>query len=574
LSLVLCVLCVLWALGGTAAAQQPAGEARQPVRAFEEAIDVRVVNLEAVVTDRRGNRISGLTAEDFKLLVDGVETPITYFSAIDEAKIRVAGTVAAEAGAAAAAEPSWQSRNILVFLDEATMVKARRDFVLRAMAQQLAALAPGDQMAVVAFNGQMDVLCDWTGDRSRLAAVFEQVERRPSHGIFLQVRRREEASDVSFLDMAAALAVYDRNPFGNVFSDRSVADRDRALAEMDVEEDLFAVARWQEPIGVRVARLFDPLDRFFEVAEAAAAAMRGLPAPPGRKMLLLLTEGFSDPVFARPVVQEANRLGYSVYPVDVMNIDAQWAQNDVEFLAPQPFVGIRTGLDLGIEHGLGWMAEATGGKAAMGSNRMRALERTVEDSAAYYLLGFSPTWRGDDRRHEIELTVERPGWKVRTRESYVDPSRRTRISLDADAALLLGHSQAEKKLIVTVGEPAASRGDEELPVSLGVPVESLAFFPHEKGFRAEAPVAVVVLDDKGRRKQLPESWLTVDVEQLPLEGTWARFDFPVAAGKRGERIVVTVHDALSGEALWGECVLFRGRGTESVSNLQSPISNL
>ncbi|HET9226037.1 MAG TPA: hypothetical protein VFR31_05180, partial [Thermoanaerobaculia bacterium] len=95
----------------------------------------------------------------------------------------------------------------------------------------------------------------------------------------------------------------------------------------------------------------------------------------------------------------------------------------------------------------------------------------------------------------------------------------------------------------------------KVDLSLGVPVESLAFAPGEKGFRAETPFALVVLDDEGKRKHLQESWLAVDVEKLPLKGTLARFRFTVDAGKRAQRIVVTVHDALTGEALWGETSL-------------------
>lgn len=49
---------------------------------FGEAIDVRVVNVEAVVTDSRGDRVRGLTAGDFRLKVDGKEAPIEFFTEI------------------------------------------------------------------------------------------------------------------------------------------------------------------------------------------------------------------------------------------------------------------------------------------------------------------------------------------------------------------------------------------------------------------------------------------------------------------------------------------------------------
>ncbi|MYF05689.1 MAG: hypothetical protein F4230_12255 [Holophagales bacterium] len=53
---------------------------------FSEVIDVRVVNIEVVVTDRDGNRVHGLTASDFELLVDGEPTPIDYLVSIAEGR--------------------------------------------------------------------------------------------------------------------------------------------------------------------------------------------------------------------------------------------------------------------------------------------------------------------------------------------------------------------------------------------------------------------------------------------------------------------------------------------------------
>ena len=64
-----------------------------------------------------------------------------------------------------------------------------------------------------------------------------------------------------------------------------------------------------------------------------------------------------------------------------------------------------------------------------------------------------------------------------------------------------------------------------------------------------------MLDEKGERRDLPQSWLELEVTELPLEGTYARFQFSLPAGDGARRIVVTVHDAVSSEALWGEAWL-------------------
>ena len=47
---------------------------------FGEVIDVRIINLEAVVVDKSGVRVGGLAPEDFSLHVDGKPVSIDYFT--------------------------------------------------------------------------------------------------------------------------------------------------------------------------------------------------------------------------------------------------------------------------------------------------------------------------------------------------------------------------------------------------------------------------------------------------------------------------------------------------------------
>ena len=62
----LAVAALLCASLAPAAAQET-----PPQETFGELIEVRVVNVEVVVTDRDGNRVSGLGPADFRLTVDG-----------------------------------------------------------------------------------------------------------------------------------------------------------------------------------------------------------------------------------------------------------------------------------------------------------------------------------------------------------------------------------------------------------------------------------------------------------------------------------------------------------------------
>ena len=99
---------------------------------FGESIDVRVVNVEAVVTDRKGERVSGLTAGDFRLLVDGVEVPVDYFTEVADGVARPASQ-AGEGSVPAPLAPTAAGpvgRSYLFFIDESLSIAAQRDVVL------------------------------------------------------------------------------------------------------------------------------------------------------------------------------------------------------------------------------------------------------------------------------------------------------------------------------------------------------------------------------------------------------------------------------------------------------------
>ena len=69
-----------------------------------------------------------------------------------------------------------------------------------------------------------------------------------------------------------------------------------------------------------------------------------------------------------PMVEAANRLGYTIYPVDV-------AQSDPREISA-----------------LGSLAAQTGGRVVV-SARMEAFREIVADSGTYYWLGFTPPGR-------------------------------------------------------------------------------------------------------------------------------------------------------------------------------------
>ncbi len=480
-----------------AAALSAQGEKAPQVQVFEEAIDVRVVNVEAVVNDAQGNRVKGLTAQDLRLLVDGKEVPIEYFTEVVEGKSAAAEAAGSQAPVAAGEEVG---RNYLVYIDESFSVASIRDEILERLERDLALLAPADRMAVLAFDGsRIEVLSGWTGDRALLAAALRKARQRPAFGNAILSQQRKLQQDVDWI-------LENANSF----------EPDDVAAFLDaVSGRISPEARTQ--VG--------------KTAPAAASALRSFEAPPGRKVMLLLSGAWSLGVAPRlyaPLIEAANRLGYTLYPAEVAQSDAR----------------LVTGLD--------GLARATGGRV-VASTRLEVFRQVVADSGSYYWLGFTPAWKADDRGHRILVEARRPGLTIRARGGFSDLSAQTANAMKAEGVLLFGGAEQEKRLIVELGKPRrAGRGQVEVPVTLGVPVESLALTPAEGGFVAETPVAAAVLDDQGGRADLPSSHLKVTLAAAPRGGTYARFRMVVKLSDAQQRLVFTVRDPLSGGTLWGD----------------------
>lgn len=472
----------------------------QEPQVISETIDVRVVNVETVVTDGAGKLVKGLSAADFRLLVDGKETPIEYFSEISEGAAKA--TAGEEAPAAPVSPGETVGKSFLVFVDDSFSVASARDAVLKKLAADLALLGPADEMAVLAFDGhKIAVLADWTHDAAALRAALTKAQERAPRGPQMLAQFRSLESDYDLATMAAE----------------------------SVDADIGQI---RQALDTRVSP--EVRTQLGRTSAAMAAALRGFVPGPGRRVLLLLTGAYSLSAGAHlmgPLIAAANRLGYTVYPVETASSDPRSV----------------TVLDK--------IAQRTGGRVAASMSN-GVLAEVVADAGSYYWLGFSPTWKADDGQHRVVVEVRRAGLKTRARSGFSDLSRRTELAQKAESALLFGGADAEKRLIVQLGEPKrAGRREIEVPVTLGVPVESLALTPKPGGYLAEAPLAVAAEDDKGARADLPTSRLQVTVKEVPPPGTYARFQLSFKVRNADQRLVFTVHDAVNGTALWGEARL-------------------
>lgn len=536
-------------LGAGSATAQPAA-----TPTFTGTIEVRVVNLEVVVT-AGGDRLSGLGREDFALEIDGREVPIEYFTEVHEGRARPPAAGVAAVPALAAGEPVGTS--FLVFIDDFFAIPTHRNRVLRALRDQLPRLAPEDRMAVVAFDGRrLDLLAPWSASREELAAALDAAMERTAYGLRRQSEMRRLGSP------AAPPALGFRSGSQTARSSFSTIGFHGAGRE--------AAAELQP--GLEVTAQVE------RAVRAAAATLRGFANVPGRRVMLLLAGGW--PVFStewarrmpgdspadvrvvaprerfevfEPLVDAANRLGYTLYPVDLQPY-AGFRSRSAEFGAPDEGYGdaSRRGLlEADSREALVFLAEATGGQAFEGSAGLTALERTAGDVRSYYWLGFTPRWQGDDRVHRVEVKPRRQGLKVRSRAGFADLSRRSEVTLMVEGAQLFDTPlPGEGEVAARLGEPQrAGRGRIRVALRLEIPLDKITMLPAKDGFAAGLELRVAARDLDGETADIPVVDLAIRRPRAPAAGDVEIREIELELRPKPHRLVVALYEPATGHLM-------------------------
>ena len=464
---------------------------------FSEAIDVRVVNVEVVVTDREGNRIRGLTANDFELLVDGEPAPIAYFTEIDEGIVRAAPASGAEVADAMPALHAGEEvgTNFLVFIDDFFCFRHHRDHVLNRLEEDLAQLRPTDRVAAVASDGaNVTLLTGWTNSADEIRAALRQA------------RGRRALGPMRMADKRAAEA-----------SSRLEAQYYRRLRAEQVERS----------------------------ALAAAATLRSFAGREGRKVMLVLAGGWGLPEpsienlrtfdlrdinvesILGPLVDAANLAGYTLYPVDVPGFRGwgEWAEHD----------------------SLRYLANETGGLAMINSLRSSALAEAVADTRTYYWLGFEPPRNEDDEGHEVRVrSAGGSDLLVRSRRSYQDMSRSTEVTMLVESALLFGGSPGFQTLGVDLGTPERARFRKiQIPMKVTIPLDQVQLLPIAGRWTNELEFRVTVIDEHGARSETPVEKILISGAREPQPGEVFIYNAHLLLRKNEHRFVAAVHDPLT-----------------------------
>jgi VWFA-related protein len=343
--------------------------------------ETSAVVLDVVVRDGRGRPVTGLTREDFEVFEGRARQTITAF---EGPAARTASPSGARAGVrlAAPAPIGVAAPPRVVALVFEQLGPTARVAAGKAAQRLIEALGPDDFAGVFVVDRAVQTLAGYAPPADAMRRAIDAAVLRPG----LPLRRAGIVPGAEFGDADRGAPAPET---------RDEAKRTRGMATFD----------------------------------ALSQIVKGLALLPGRKMIVLFSEGLAldsaedEPLLVRGrdvdhwledgrferferLLEEANAAQVAFYTFDAagLRVESQFAAGG---FGRAPYVGLLA------------LAEGTGGAFVENTNDLApGAVRAAEDQASYYVLGYTPARPPDGEYRALDVRVRCAGCRVLTRKGY------------------------------------------------------------------------------------------------------------------------------------------------------------
>ena len=536
-------------LSATALAQAPP---------LVETMEVRVVNLDVVVTDRSGRRVTGLTRNDFEVLEGKKPQTITPFSEIDGgAALPVSAPPTADAPQATEPPPA-RGATIVFYIDASSIDAKRRHTVFKELQDFVPRIMkPGDRATVMSWHRRLHTLQPFTRSAGEIQRALADGAKTTSGMSIYDTRRILERRIQDELQMA----LESPSPPDAIRVRYGIAQEHA----QQYSEEMYAHAR------SLLVSLTSTLSGFAAPEDKKALVFVGdfLPSQAGSEMQQFVEDTFEPQLrmlgaadvtktlrlralgtdaWRDRVVKAANTAGVTLYMISAgslqqMAVNADGLEAPVSRMANDVFAAdTRKAFER--------TAQETGGIAFTGGDARAALRQIEDDFRSYYSLGFRPTGAAG-KTQRITVRVKQPGYTVRSRQSY---SVRSPVDEMADRVVAnLYDDPAPGGLIVRLSNDAPRKAGRELEVPVRVHVQGMHIVLIPKYGRLEGELTAFVCagdPEEGASKVLRHTErLSIPAEdEKRFRASYLTFSFHlVADAKGGSTISAGVLDTVSGK---------------------------
>lgn len=476
---------------------------------LSETIEVNIVNIDVFVTDKQGNRVRGLTQNDFEVFENGARQPISNFA--EYAGAAGGDRVGVNVPDVEAAAVPREKRTFLIFFERTQLANFQADPLFAALKETVTkTVMAGDGVSVIVWSRDKIEHIEPTGDVAAIHSTFDWLaqEAQKAQIDHAQVQKEESAAIREFERNMASMAATGGGriklpgppPAGpqKIVSTDSVAGAD---GESGVSTMLNMQMAWND-MKVRVA--------------AINSAITSLAGVEGKKVLLLATRSlgtvagaefayaagaqrlsadlvnrFGTDKLMQSIVDHANASGVTIYPVhlartrmampDATAVDAPDAESSSVRLETAAYLSMQNETA-----SLAQIAAKTGGLTAAGpADVIDLLPRIASDVTDYYSIAYRVTPTGTDRARNVVIKTRNPEYTVRARRQFVERSEPTRMRDRLRAALFGTKLDSPLHISATAGSRKENGKKKVIvPLQIRVPIGELTLLPQGNGKHA------------------------------------------------------------------------------------------
>lgn len=488
-----------------------------PAGAFISRETVVVTNVDVIVEDSKGNRVTGLKRDDFTIIEDGLEQPITNFFAVEQGRMTVLGDEevpvaptpapgappAPPAPPPAVAAPAPKTK-IVIFVDNLSLTPMNRNRVFRNLEEWVRDAVKGNvEGMIVVWNRSLKVRRKFTNDGRDLSDILKQIEEETGSG----VQRNSSIRDI-IQRIDDAQSVTQATQIVRGYSEEQSNDLSFTLEALKGTIDQLA--------GVEGRKIL------IHVSE-------GLPQSPGAELYRYVMDKFHDSTgmmtqfeFDKSslyvgIVRSANAAGVTLYLFDATGLSV-----DPNVSAETRYQSTRIDtftMRTNMQSMLQLMAEETGGLAVLNKNVITAdLKQVEKDYTSYYSLGYRSLRAGSDRPHKLDVKVKPKGLTVRARRSYVEKGLETRTIEAVQAGLYFARDENPLAVGLEVGQVVpSSSGYFQVPIRIRIPYTRIAMLPEGTKVRGRLMFYFLVMDSLEKKSDLSTQAKVVEMDAKRFE---------------------------------------------------------
>jgi VWFA-related protein len=478
-----------------------AAAAQQSPAPFLDTYEVRVSNLDVIVTDRAGKPVTGLAPASFEVRENGVLQTITNFSAYDVS----AGTAEEkERLAATSATPQAPPPRRFVFLvDELSLHPQTRGKLFESAMHTVDTMRREDLASVVTVATANKIALDFTSDkeaiRKTLRSAFDQggfrtntASKRERYFYETQVGKTRDSRE--HREMARLYAA-------------QVAERVRGtLSAMRALIATLAPQSGRKILVVLTESLASkPGEEAFTVGETLAQQTAPAPmadfATPGEAPIPVNDAMGKELWFdARPMIREVGALamagGIAIYSIQpdpgfhpALGGGADQAGSFARSNSSIAISSFDRAITDNTHETLMTLAEQTGGKFYAGDGQFEdAFRQIASDAGSYYSIGYRPSTTSN-AAHTIDVRVrDHPEYQVRFGRSLMRENATQQMNDLVAASLMYPKDVDELGVKVTAPRPIREGKQFKVTVAVAIPIASLTFVPSGDKQRAQFSV--------------------------------------------------------------------------------------